>query len=1111
MRLFSSASRFTLSASVIALGAAWASPAFAQPTPQNPVTPTEAEQCSKLTNPQEQALCLQAQTQPEGSANQSGDIATLPPQQVEKNKAESNAIVVTGSRIRTSPYTSPDPITVINPDLEIKGGASSTAELLQENPVAAGSFQITDVISAGNFVNNGGPGVETISLRGLGASRTLVLVNGRRAGPAGTRGAIDGFDLNVLPSTIIQTIDILKTGASSIYGSDAVAGVVNIHTKTATDGLVVRGFSSVPFESGGGSYDVSGAYGKEFSRGHVLIAGDFTHRDRLKQSDRDYLNCSTENLFDSDGNRHDVVDPRTGKGRCVGSIQNMLLFQDVGFGLPTTPNGNPFDVVQFNNPGNNLDQFLPPVNDPEIGFTAPPGFFGLPDFCQTVNPATGAPRAATPADFALCNTALGLENQFSTVDSNADVSPKLNRYTIWADASYELTDNIEAYTELLYNRRKTDFVGSRQLFFTMFPSNSDFTIRQGQVVGLPFFFCNPSVNNCNPFEAGDPFNQFTGVTVFDPVVEIPTGNKTDVKYTRGVGGLRGNFGSNFLAGNWHYDAYVQYSHSDGDYTNDIVFQDAVDSQELRTHSCAGTVTHIRGVPCIDINWTDPRILAGNFTDAEKAFLFGTDTGNTTYNQLTGEASVSGDVVNLPAGPVGLALGVQWRRDSIDDTPGPITAAGNVWGSSVSDPTRGHSLTKEAFGEIQVPLIHNTPFIQNLNFSGAARLTDVSATRKSDGLSDSSNGNWTYKLGLNWQTNEWLRFRATMGTSYRAPALFEQFLGNTTSFPSQLSIDPCINWGRALAQNSLSQRVADNCASLGIPATYGGAGSSAVAVSGGGIGVLTPETSRAKTFSVVLTPLEGLWSGNRFSVAVDYFDIKVKGEISQLGPANIVATCLNSPDFPNDPTCALFDRAPAGAANQFNITQVRDKFINISEERNRGVDLTAQMTQDFGGLGKFAALAQMTWSIEDNTTLFAGSQTSAEGTAGEPKWVGNFKFTWDKGPWSLFWGLDVIGGTSDEQNLRDFLGGTLCIHSGLRNAEVCPIYRLDPQFYHNVSITRNIGDRYRFIVGVSNLFNSKPPLVSNADAVISSVGNAPIFGTQYDLIGRRAFVSIEAKF
>jgi iron complex outermembrane receptor protein len=1102
MRLLSPACRFSLSASAsaIALGAAWATPAYAQ---NSPVTPAEAQSCSTLPTPQERALCIQGAAQPEGTAAQAGDLATLPPQQVEKNKAESNTIVVTGSRIRTSPYTSPDPITVINPDLELKTGANSTAELLQENPVAAGSFQITDIISAGNFVNNGGPGVETLSLRGLGATRTLVLVNGRRAGPAGVRGSIDGFDLNVLPSTIIQSVDILKTGASSIYGSDAIAGVVNIHTKTATDGLVVRGFSSVPFQSGGGSWDLSGAFGKEFSRGHFLVAVDFTHRDRLKRGDRDFLNCGNENLFDSQGLRHDVVDPRTGKPICIGAIQNMLLLSNIGFGLPTTPNGNPFSVVQFNNPGDNLDQFLPPINDPRVGFSAP-GFFGLPTGCATVNPATGRRRATTPADFALCNTAVGLENQFSETNSNADVSPKLNRYTIWADASYELTNNIEAYGEFLYNRRKTDFVGARQLFFFQFPHN-DFG------VGLVPAFCDPSVNNCSPTDTGDPFNNISGVVLFRPVIEVPTGNSTDVKYTRGVGGLRGDFGSNFLAGNWHYDAFVQYSHSDGDLTNQVIFQDAVDSQEFRSHSCVGTVTRIRHVPCMDIDWTSPRVLAGNFTPAEKAFLFGTDTGNTIYNQLTGEASVSGDVARLPAGPVGIALGATARRDSIDAEPGPIEAAHNLFGQSSSDPTRGHTVTKELFGEIQVPLIHNTPFIQDLNFSGAARLTDVFAQRAVDGKSETSNGNWTYKLGLNWQTNPWLRFRATYGTSFRAPALFEDFLGNTTGFLSQLSIDPCINFGAAVAAGTISQRVANNCASLGIPADYGGAGSSAVVVSGGGVGVLKPETSKAKTFSVVLTPLEGLWSGNRFSVAVDYFDIKVVGEISQLGAANIIFSCLNSPNFPTDPVCGLFDRNPATASQPFNITQVRDSFININQERNRGVDVTAQMTQDFGRFGKFAALAQMTWSIQDRTELFTGGTVTSEGTAGEPKWVGNFRFTWDKGPWELFWGINAIGGTSDEQNLRDFLGGTLCIHSGLRNAEVCPIFRLKPQFYHSVSITRSIGDRYRLIVGISNLFNKAPPLVSNADNVISTIGNAPVFGTQYDFIGRRAFVSVQAKF
>ena len=866
-------------------------------------------------------------------------------------------------------------------------------------------------------------------------------------------------------------------------------------------------------ESGGGTQDISVAWGKEFSRGHVMLAADYTHRDRLKRGDRSYLDCAHDNVVDEQGNSMDILDPRTGERRCAGPIQNMLLITDLfgGNGLPTTPTGNPYDVVQPVTPGSRLDEFLPPINDPNVGFVAP-GFIGVPDFCREFNDvATGQPRnpdVGTPEEYALCRTGLGLENQYSTVNQNSDVIPKLNRYTFYGDASYELTDNVELYGEALYNRRKTETNGARQLFFFQFPSN-DYGFN------LVSIFCSASraaTHNCKKGEAGDPLNNISGVILFRPVIEIASNNATDVKYRRGVVGARGDFGNNFLAGNWHYDAYFQASRSDGDYTNDRVFQDAVDSQEWRSHLCAGTTTRIRGVPCMDIDWTDPRILAGNFTPAEQAFLFGRETGNTLYKQHTAEASASGDVLQLPAGPLGVALGAQWRRDSINDTPGPITQAGNAWGQSVSDPTRGHSITKEVFGELQAPLVRDVPFIQNLNLSAAARMTNVFAQRDVDGKSANSKGNWTYKIGLNWQTNEWLRFRGTLGTSYRAPALFEQFLGDTTSFPSQLSIDPCIRWGTGLAQGTLPQRIADRCQALGIPQGYSGAGSAATLFSGGGIGVLKPETSKAKTVSVVVTPLAGLWSGNRLSLAVDYFSIDVKGEIAQLGAANIIFRCMNSSNYPNDPACSLFTRAAPGSAEFPNILTVRDAFINVNEEKNRGVDLTGQMTQDLGRFGKLSALAQMTWSIEDTVQLFEGSDVTGEGTSGEPKWVGDFRFTWDKGPWSLFWGINVVGGTSDEQNLRDAQGDT-CFTNNVYGGTVCPIYRLSPTFYHNVSITRNIGDRFQLILGVSNLFDTHPPLVSNAfsTAFISTIGNAPTFGTQYDFIGRRAFVSVKAKF
>lgn len=1120
--MFRSSRLLLCSASMTAL--AFAAPAYAQEPGTDPVTPSEVQQCSELPTEAERAACIQGQATPEGTPAEAGELGILPPPEAAEQQAEGDAIVVTGSRLRTSPYNSPDPITVVSPELEEKAGAVNTAEILQSNPVAAGSFQITDLISAGSFVTNGGPGAETLSLRGLGPERTLVLVNSRRAGPAGTQGAIAGFDLNVMPSSLIQSVEILKTGASSIYGSDAIAGVVNIITKRATDGIELRAFGSVPLESGGENYNISGAYGREFERGHFIVGLDYTRFDRLKRGDRDYLNCPEELIFTEAGARADLVDPRTGRSRCVDSIHNMLLLTNVGLGLPTL-GGRPFTVVQFNNSGDQFDEFLP-VPDPQAVFTMPEGFFGFPSVCTA---------ASTPEQIDLCRTGLGLQNTFGALESQQDVLPKRERITFWADGSFDINDNIELVGEFLFNNRKTDFFSNRQLFFFQYPGNS---ILPGTGIGLPFFFCDPERERCDPFDAGDPINDFSGLVLFRPVVLIPTGNETDVNYYRAVGGLRGELPSNFLAGNWRWDSYAQFSRSDGDYTFQRVFQDAVETQEFRTQTCAGTVTRVRGVPCLDIDWTDPRVLAGNFTPEEQAFLFGADTGNTLYDQLTLEASVAGDLLRLPAGPVGLALGVQWRRDEIDDQPGDIARASNphfdpsipagdplcdgflqpcdptvnnAWGQSTADRTAGHSTTKEAFGEVQIPLIHNTPFIQSFSLSGAARITDVYAERASDGLSHRSKGNWTYKLGFNWQTNDWLRFRGTIGTSYRAPALFEQFLGDQTGFLGQTAIDPCVDWGDKVASGTLPARVGERCEALGIAPDYGGAGSSALIITGGGIGVLEPETSLAKTFSVVITPPVGLWSGNRFSVAVDYFDIDVKGEIAQLGAGNIIFRCLNSDSYPDDPVCTLFTRAAPGSAEFPNILEVRDAFINVNRQRNRGIDLTGQMSQDLGRWGRFNALAQMTWQLEDFVELFEGTRSDFEGEAGEPTWVGDFKFTWDKGPWSAFWGTTVIGGTSDEQNLRDANGGEICPVSTIRGGPVCPIYRLKPQFYHNVSLTREFAGRFSVTLGVRNLFDNRPPPVSAVFGPISNIGNAPIFGTQYDLIGRRIFASVRAKF
>lgn len=1063
----SKSSLISISGPAMALAMLYSVPAMAQST-------GGAEDCSLAANDVDRAACIERQT-----AAQAEQIT--PTGATTTENADDAGIIVTGSRIRKSEFNSPDPVQIIDPNLAAKQGQNQVAEMLQSSSIAQGSIQITSSIS-NSFVTNGGADAQTVSLRGLGAERTLVLLNGRRAGPAGVRGAVASFDLNVLPQSIVKSIEILKTGASSIYGSDAIAGVVNILTKTDTDGFEIGGFSSVPVKGGGETYSINGTYGKRFTRGHILATVDYFKQQNLKRNDRGFLFCQEEFLpREADGSRADIVDFRTGRPACNGTIGNLILtnndFTGPGFGQGLlAPNGNQLFIGQF---GSELSQVGIPFNNfAANGVFAPANFFGL----NFDGPSTGA------------------LNQFDPLEQNSDVFSEVERYTAYVDASYEITDNIEVYTELLYNKRKSYANSFQQFSTTQFTGSSD----------LPFFFCAPSDFNCSPFDAGDPFNnEFGGNFLLRPLVLTDSDFSTNVDYYRGVVGARGDFGD-FLSG-WNWDVYGQYSKSDASYTQDVILADALFTQDFRTASCVGLFTPVTNTPCIDIDFTDPRVLRGDFTPQERAFLFDRETGNTVFEQLSGEATLSGTLFKLPAGDVGIALGSQIRRDEIEDVPGEVTLAGNAALRTSSGITAGRTVSKELFGEIQIPLIYNTPFIQRLTFSGAARYTKVDATRR-DGVSDSFNDS-TWKAGLDWEVTDWLRLRGTWGTSFRAPALFELFLENQTGFQEQQDIDICINTATNLAQGNINQRIFDNCAAAGIGPAFAGATGSATVTSGGGLGFLEPETSTAKTASVIFTPdLTGvLWGGLRTSLAVDYFDIEVKDEITTLGAANIVVGCYNSEFFPDEPLCDLITRAGTGPDVQ-NITDIVDTYININDQKNRGIDVTARISQDLGNAGTLSFLAQMTWQIDDTIELFEGTIIDDNGEAGDPKWTGDFNLSWNKGPWTIFYGLDVTGGTSDAQDLLDVQGNDPCRTSVFRpGGRFCPDTRLAPTFYHSASITREIDDKFIITLGMANIFDTPPPRASTVFTGIDAVGQAPVFGSQYDYFGRRLFLNVRGSF
>lgn len=965
------------------------------------------------------------------------------------------ALVITGSRIKRTEYTSSAPIQVITSEQSTLEGLVDTTEILQQSTIASGSFQVNNQLTG--FVTDGGPGANTISLRGLGATRTLVLLNGRRVGPAGTRGTVGPVDLNVIPNSIVERFEILKDGASSIYGSDAVAGVINIITKQNYDGIELNAFANVPFEQGGETYRLSAAWGKTFDRGYINAAADYYEQKVLRREDRDDTACTSDYEFAGGrgGARVDYANTDPGqaasdKFKCYNLFSRVLrtgnygdlIYPDAGVTYPTAAQGN--------------------SGGPVFGSTPTP--FGF----------VRQGRAGFPATFPYAH-------QDAAPYQRASILSPVKRTSLFFTGGYDLTPNAELYGELLLNRRESVQYGARQFF--------------------------PSVSTAN---ANIPAGWEPTLGSLLPIIPLKSDRSQTVNYWRAVVGIRGDI--SFMDG-WSYDLFYQHSDSDADYTTDIIYNDRVVAV-TGAAACNQAVLNagVSGGQCSSlpggVAWTSAAILNGNFSAAQAAFLFAKETGNTTYKQDAFEFSITGDLFTLPAGPIGSAFGVSWRKDAINDLPGVNERNGNLWGSTSAGQTKGDDTVKEAFGELEIPIFKGLPGIESLDAQVSGRYTDY----------DSYGSDSTYKVGLNWQISNAWRIRATKGTSFRAPALYELYLANQTSFLGQTSIDPCINY---IASSDAQLQA--NCAAAGIPAGYTtatsfGGGSSALIIAGGGAGVLKAETSDAKTIGVIWTP-----SFIDLSVAVDYFEITVNNEITRFGAANTLNQCYRGAGGYPNAFCTLFTRDPT----TFNVLTVFDGYLNVAEQINNGLDLNTHYTHEFD-FGKFTLDTSATWTFKDTTALLAGSTTDQNGTTTEPDFTAQINARFDKGDWTFFWGVDLIGKQSDSgpenfggdvftstrysSNCRVGAGPvglcTALLGTGALTVVGTPVYfKQYDEFtaYHDISVRKKM-DTWTFQAGIQNLFDERPPSQSSGQF---RIGTAAI--NQYDVIGRRAFFQISKKW
>jgi iron complex outermembrane receptor protein len=945
-------------------------------------------------------------------------------------------VTVTGSRIQRDTFNSVSPVQIITREESTLAGFNNTTSVLQSTAVTAGGPQINNAF--GGFVVDGGPGVNTISLRGLGTTRTLVLLNGRRVAPAGSRGSVGSADLNVLPTAIIDHIEILKDGASSIYGSDAVAGVINIITRKNITGVTVEGQYNTTEHGGGDEQRYSLTAGHTFDRGYVSGSIELYRRSELTWGDRDWMACQTDyrrtsvNGTVGDWNSRDFIDPLTGKPKCYGITGT----GNNGVTINTIGTGTIAGVGAAGSVGTSFNRWRP-----NSGIsTGLVGFEGVGGGANNIN----------------------VRDTFDPRMMNQSLISPAELKTGFVQGAYDLKalGNAEVYGELLAHKRESHQVGYRQLSLDY--ARGSPLIPAG-LASVPNLQSAPTlITNGLPLQ----IRAFIGF-----------GNYTsaqDIDYDKGLAGIRGNL----PFGDWKYDASASFAKSKATYmfeqwlTNRLAQSLDVVAGPNGTFVCRNPANGCVAAPVLST-----QVINGVLPQAWRDWTFMPDTGNTTYKETTAVLNTTGSLFQLPHGRVKGALGFEYRRADIDDEPSINMQTANVYNFSSAAITKGKDSVWETYGELEVPVLAGINFAEELTINVSGRYTHY----KSYG------GDSTYKAGFLYTPVKAISLRGSHGTSYRAPALFEQYLGSTSGFLANTT-DPCHDLA---AQDPTSQR-ARNCVAEGLPPTFLSTSSVQVNTIGGSGAGLKAETSKNTTIGLVLQPDLPNNIGN-LSFAVDYYKIRVDNGVDRVGAGSILSLCYNDPNFANRTGyCRLVTRAPAGT-NRALI--VNDSYINVSTDQVRGYDFTIRFSKDIGP-GNLLANAVITKYLEQSSKLFPDDPfTDSNGRLRAPKMTASLDVSYKWKEWKVRYGMDWIDSMSD----YEFFG----------EDPATSTYKMDTPVYmlHHLSLQYK-ADTWAVTAGVRNLADKDPPQISQG--FTNRVGNAPLY-SGFDYFGRTYFVNVTKTF
>ncbi|HEX5787157.1 MAG TPA: TonB-dependent receptor [Woeseiaceae bacterium] len=1034
-------------------------------------------------------------------------------------EAPTEEVVVTGSRLTRDTYTSISPLQVISGQVSREIGLIDAGTILQESTAASG-VQI-DLTFQG-FVLDNGPAATTVDLRGLGADRTLFLINGRRLAPSGVEGAPSSPDINLIPSSLVQQYEVLLDGASSVYGSDAVAGVVNVILRKDFDGLEIEGYSSIPAAdySAGVQNTISLAWGYNGDRGFLGVGAEYRDLEPVTLADREWTDrCARHWEVTEDGEiRHEDqyysqvlgMEPRSNSDCAVGSLSGYMTELSVPLQLGSL------------------------VYRPGFGQTSLTDYVDY-NAWSTVVDLDGDGYA----DGNFYDRNMNGNEQFAQIIPDLSTTSALayGEYTFAGEA------NITPYFEAMYSRRESyQNSGASQLFPSVPGEN-------------PFNPCNPNAVggvDCgiaydemldNPTYAADfaevqgltpaEFRDFGIINIYSgplgpipvqPVVAV-TGDRniTDVTLDqlRFVGGVRGDmpfidFGT---VRNWQFDAYYSHTQSDGRSSRPGVRGDRLD-YALGWYSATSTpcqndtgldLPDDMTLNCVPVNMFARSLMnpiIGDFaTQAERAYLFDTRDFDTEYKQTIASAYANGEVFPLPGGEALFGIGAEYRLDEIDSIPDDVAAEGLFFGFFSDRGAVGDKTTKEAFAEIELPILAGITGFQELTVNASTRYTD----------DEFYGGAWTYSTKLAWRPIDSLMLRGTVGTSYRAPNLRENFLLGQTGFLNLT--DPCVVPQAAYdpingynpANDNRPPEVLANCVADGIdPTTFTNGGNSVYSVEVEGGGALDLAEEKSDSFSAGFTWEQPFFTAFDFVVSATYYEIDIRDEIIEPSAAFIIQDCYY--DLEGD--SAFCDRIDRGADSTMSL--VDQGFINRDQGRARGVDVNMRVdwpTQMFGKAVDLAAELAANRALELSSKLVGqGGSVEEEEYVGEfgfPEWKGRLTLRADVGSWRYTWSTRYISSVAEDPLAVDpfddvFTGlADTCLGPANGDVNCRNVGYAENYFVHDASIYY-YGDTWTIGGGLRNVFNEDPPLVDGAS--VFSFNNVP-FGAGYDILGRTLFANV----